>query len=97
VHEAVLRAEAHVMRDATRFLDQAIRLAPADREAVTLFDAAPMSLARLGGWERAQVVAQSGSRPALQHFLHAWSEALYAEAERNRAVRWHIDVDPIEY
>jgi primosomal protein N' (replication factor Y) len=97
VHEAVLRAEAHVMRDATRFLDQAIRLAPADRDSVTLFDAAPMSLARLGGWERAQVVAQSGSRPALQHFLHAWSEALYAEAERNRAVRWQIDVDPIEY
>jgi primosomal protein N' (replication factor Y) len=56
-----------------------------------------MSLARLGGWERAQVVAQSGSRPALQQFLRAWSETLYAEAERNRAVRWHIDVDPIEY
>ena len=97
VHEAVLRAEARVMRDATRFLDEAIRLAPADRDAVTLFDAAPMSLARLGGWERAQVVAQSGSRPALQQFLRAWSETLYAEAERNRAVRWHIDVDPIEY
>jgi primosomal protein N' (replication factor Y) len=38
---------------------------------------------------------QSASRPALQEFLRAWSERLFASAPRS--VRWHLDVDPIEF
>ncbi len=38
---------------------------------------------------------QSSSRPALQDYLAALSGALYAGAERG--VRWHLDVDPIEF
>ena len=46
-------------------------------------------------WQRAQVLVQSPSRPALHAFLRAWMEALYAL--RAGAVRWHLDVDPIEF
>jgi primosomal protein N' len=38
---------------------------------------------------------QSSSRPALQEFLGQLSEKLFAEAPR--AIRWHLDVDPIEF
>jgi primosomal protein N' (replication factor Y) len=54
-----------------------------------------MSLARLAGRSRAQVLAQSQSRRALQAFLGEWSRALYGL--RAGHVRWHFDVDPIEF
>jgi primosomal protein N' len=38
---------------------------------------------------------QSRSRPARQAFLAAWSAALPDAAPRS--VRWHLDVDPIEF
>jgi primosomal protein N' (replication factor Y) len=95
VHEAVLRADAERLRDALAFLERARAAAPAARDDLNVFDPVPMSLARLAGRERAQVLVQSHSRRALQAFLAAWSAALYAM--RAGAVRWHLDVDPIEF
>jgi primosomal protein N' (replication factor Y) len=95
VHEAVLRADAERLRDALAFLERALAAAPAARDDLSVFDPVPMSLARLAGRERAQVLVQSHSRRALQPFLAAWSAALYAM--RAGAVRWHLDVDPIEF
>jgi primosomal protein N' (replication factor Y) len=95
VFEAVLRAESGDATRAMRFLRSAIGLAPARRASITLFDPAPMALARLAGVERAQALLQSRSRPRLQAFLSEWSEALYRMP--SRGVRWHLDVDPIEF
>ena len=95
VHEAVLRAESDAMRSAIEFLGRAVAAAPERDDAIALFDPVPMSLARLGGRERAQVLVQSGSRRALQAFLAGWSQALYGL--RAGKVRWHLDVDPIEF
>jgi primosomal protein N' (replication factor Y) len=94
VHEAALRAEASGMEHALGFLSQALRLAP-ERGRITIYDPAPASLPRLAALERAQLVIQSEARPALQRFLAAWSARLYAE--RWPHVRWHFDVDPIEF
>ena len=95
VSEAVLRAEGESMWHSIAFLERAREAAPARREAITLFDPVPMSLARLAGRERAQVLVQSGSRRALQAFLAEWSRALYGLQAGK--VRWHLDVDPIEF
>jgi len=95
VFEAVLRAESGDPLRAMRFLRSAIELAPRKRAAIVLYDPAPMSLARLAGVERAQALLQSRSRPRLQAFLEEWSEALYRMPARG--VRWHLDVDPIEF
>jgi primosomal protein N' (replication factor Y) len=95
VHEAVLRAEADAMPRAVGFLERALAAAPERDAAVALFDPVPMSLARLAGRSRAQVLAQSQSRRALQAFLGEWSRALYGL--RAGHVRWHFDVDPIEF
>ncbi len=94
VHEAALRAEAELMEDALGFLAHSLVLAP-ERGPVTVYDPAPASLPRVAARERAQLVLQSESRPALQRFLSAWSAKLYAE--RWPRVRWHFDVDPIEF
>jgi len=93
--EAALRAESRDAERALAFLRRAAALAPASEGAVTLYDPAPMSLARLGGMERGQMLAQSPSRPRLQTFLREWTGRLYAE--RASGVRWHLDVDPTEF
>jgi primosomal protein N' (replication factor Y) len=49
---------------------------------------------RSGRW-RAQILLQSGHRPALQATLTAWRQAL-AGSPASRKARWSIDVDPIE-
>ncbi len=95
VHEAVLRAEADTMPHAVGFLGRALEAAPEPDAAVALFDPVPMSLARRAGRSRAQVLAQARSRRALQAFLGEWSRTLYGLRAGN--VRWHLDVDPIEF
>jgi primosomal protein N' (replication factor Y) (superfamily II helicase) len=95
VFEAVLRAESSDEVRAVRFLRSAIEHAPRRRPSIALFDPTPMSLARLGGVERAQVLLQSRSRPRLQAFLSEWSGTLYDMPAHG--VRWHLDVDPIEF
>jgi primosomal protein N' (replication factor Y) len=55
----------------------------------------PHVITRRAGVERAQLVLQSASRPALQEFLRLWSAAL--PASTSSGVRWHLDVDPIEF
>ena len=95
VFEAVLRAEAADLASALAFLRQAAALARPPAAGVTFYDPVPMSVMRLAGRERAQLLLQSTSRKALQLQLAAWSAQLYALPQR--AVRWHLDVDPIEF
>jgi primosomal protein N' (replication factor Y) len=95
VFEAALRAESTDELRAQRFLRSAIDQSPHRSASITVFDPVPMSLARLAGVERAQVLVQSRSRPRLQAFLGEWSDALYRMP--SHGVRWHLDVDPIEF
>jgi primosomal protein N' (replication factor Y) len=94
VHEAALRAEARALKASMAFLDAAARLVVAPA-GVRIYDPVPHAMTRRAGYERAQLVVQSRSRPALQAFLAAWSAALPGAAPRS--VRWHLDVDPIEF
>jgi primosomal protein N' (replication factor Y) len=94
VFEAALRAEAPKLETALAFLKNAAAAVRAPEE-VRVFDPVPHVLTRRAGFERAQLVMQSTSRPALQDFLGALSENLFNLT--SRAVRWHIDVDPIEF
>jgi primosomal protein N' (replication factor Y) len=95
VAEAVLRAEARSPEAAIAFLTDARERAPADADVV-MYDPVPMSLERLNGWYRAHLLVQATQRPALQRYLALWRAAI--EIDRApRHVRWHIDVDPIEF
>ena len=46
--------------------------------------------------ERGQLLAESPSRPALQAFLPQWREAI-AGLKAPSKLRWHIEVDPLEF
>ena len=94
VAEAVLRAEAKTLAAALAFLRQAAELVAVPQE-VRVYDPVPNVITRRADLERAQLLVQSRSRPALQEFLQRWSERLFQQAPRD--VRWHLDVDPIEF
>src|SRR3954466_4245377 len=94
VFDAALRAEASRLDTAMRFLREAAALAEAP-DGVHVYDPVPNILTRRAGFERAQLVIQSRSRPALQSYLSAISARLFEQAPRE--VRWHLDVDPIEF
>jgi primosomal protein N' (replication factor Y) len=94
VHEAALRAEAPALARAMSFLREARDLAAAP-EGVSVFDPVPHIMTKRAGFERAQLLIQSRSRPALQEYLAAIAEPLFASPPRD--VRWHFDVDPIEF
>ena len=95
--QAMLRAEAPRMEDALNFLKAAVALLPpADHPEVMLYDPVPMRLSRLWSLERAQLLVESPSRPRLQAFLAAWREGLESLKAPSR-LRWHLEVDPIEF
>lgn len=94
VHEAALRAEAPKLDIALSFLRQAAEMFQPPKE-VTVFDPVPYVITRRAGYERARLLVQSTSRPALHGFLSQWHEPLSEMAPR--ALRWHLDVDPIEF
>jgi primosomal protein N' (replication factor Y) len=94
VFEAALRAEAKKLATAMRFLSDAAAQVASPAE-VTVYDPVPHLITRRAGYERARLLMQSGSRPALQDFLGDLTKHLFEKAPRD--VRWHLDVDPIEF
>lgn len=95
--QAMLRAEAPQLDDALRFLQQACE-APflGEFPLVALYDPIPMRLTRLASLERAQLLVESSSRPALQAFLPHWRAYLEGLKSPSR-LRWHLEVDPLDY
>lgn len=101
--QALLRAEAPNIDQALEFLARGRAAAQqllddnsAFAEHVFLYDPVPMRMFKLMNLERAQLLVESASRPALQGFLTQWMEALYA-LKASRELRWHLDVDPLEF
>jgi primosomal protein N' (replication factor Y) len=97
VSQSLLRAEARSLDTALDFLRAARQEGrkTAGSEAIALYDAVPMPLAKLAGVHRAQLLVESASRSALQRWLPMWMQTLRAMHFSPR-VRWQIEVDPQE-
>lgn len=91
MYQALLRAEAPELATAIAFLEEARDILPSD--AVTLNDPIPMTMTRVYNVDRAQLLVESSSRPALQAFLKEWVGLLRALKSR---VRWSLEVDPLD-
>jgi primosomal protein N' (replication factor Y) len=91
MYQALLRAEAPELATAIAFLEQARDAVTSD--AVVLNDPIPMTMTRVHNVDRAQLLVESNSRPALQAFLTVWVDALRAMKSR---VRWSLEVDPLD-
>jgi primosomal protein N' (replication factor Y) len=95
-HQALLRAEARRLDDAMTFLRQAREIAAGPSlhdPRISLWDPVPMTMVRVAGTDRAQLVVESPHRGALQRFLTHWMGELRA---LKAPVRWHLEVDPLE-
>ncbi len=101
-HQALLRAEARTVDVARAFLDEAAEqlgaIAGIDDAiaAVTVYPAVPMSMVKVAGVERAQMLVESGSRASLQRVLAAWLPGFATLRRAHRGLlRWAVDVDPL--
>ena len=93
-HLALLRVEAADRSRADAFLQAARQVFPVIR-SVQLLGPAPAPMERRDGRARAQLLLTAAARPALQRALAAWLPAV-AELPGARALRWSIDVDPVD-
>jgi primosomal protein N' (replication factor Y) len=92
---AALRDSAKTREAALAFLSEARALAPRRLNGVRLLGPVPAAMARRAGRYHAQLLIESAERTRLHGFLDAWLPQV--EALRSaRAVRWSLDVDPLE-
>jgi len=89
--QAMLRAEAPQLATALEFLTLARDCLAHD--GITINDPIPMSMTRVHNVERAQLLVESPSRPALQAFLREWMATL---RELKSRVKWSLEVDPLD-
>jgi primosomal protein N' (replication factor Y) len=94
--QALVRAEAREQAVAQGFLRAAGEASQAlpDAAQVTVYPPVPMAMQRVANVERAQMVVESASRPALQRFLAGWQPMLQAQRVKG-LIRWAVDVDPL--
>jgi primosomal protein N' (replication factor Y) len=91
LYQALLRAEAPQLETALELLALARTCVP--HAGITINDPIPMSMTRVANIDRAQLLVESPSRPALQEFLKRWMAGLRAIKTR---ARWSLEVDPVD-
>lgn len=96
---AAIRADARTMREAQELLRQALQGIGQQQSlppSVSIFGPVPMLMARLAGYERAQVFLESHNRRELHHSITIWQSWLLHLEKTSPHTRWLIDVDPLE-
>jgi primosomal protein N' (replication factor Y) len=91
IYQALLRAEAKELDTAIGFLKQAAECI--EHPGITMNDPIPMTMTRVFNVDRAQLLIECASRPALQAFLKIWLAEL--KTIKTRA-RWSLEVDPVD-
>lgn len=95
-YQALLRSEARTQEVAQEFLRAAAEHATGleGSDHVLVYAPVPLTVQRVANVERAQLLLESGSRPALQAFLAAWQPVLQGLRVKG-LIRWAVDVDPL--
>ncbi|WP_323744956.1 primosomal protein N' [Noviherbaspirillum malthae] len=91
MYQALMRAEARELQTALDFLQHAAQCV--EHEGIIINDPIPMTVTRVSNVDRAQLLVESPSRPALQAFLKAWMAELRATKTR---AKWSLEVDPVD-
>ena len=95
-YQALLRADARTQEVAQEFLRAAAEHSAGLEGSghVVVYAPVPLAVQRVANVERAQLLLESGSRPALQAFLAAWQPVLQGLRVKG-LIRWAVDVDPL--
>jgi primosomal protein N' (replication factor Y) len=91
LYQALLRAEAAELDIALAFLQDAAGCL--EHAGITINDPIPMTMTRVANVERAQLLIECPSRPALQAFLRDWMAVLRQMKTR---AKWSLEVDPVD-
>jgi primosomal protein N' (replication factor Y) len=91
IYQALLRAEAKELQTALDFLQTASDCI--EHPGITINDPIPMTMTRVANIDRAQLLIECASRPALQAFLSVWIDTLRDIKTR---ARWSLEVDPFD-
>ena len=91
IYQALLRAEAAEIDTALAFLKDAATCL--EHPGITINDPIPMTMTRVANVERAQLLIECASRPALQAFLRDWLDVLRQTKTR---AKWSLEVDPVD-
>ncbi|WP_050476298.1 primosomal protein N' [Herbaspirillum rhizosphaerae] len=91
IYQALLRAEAAEIDTALSFLKDAAGCL--EHPGITINDPIPMTMTRVANVERAQLLIECASRPALQAFLRDWLDVLRQMKTR---AKWSLEVDPVD-
>lgn len=91
MYQALLRAEAKELQTALDFLHQAANCCV--HAGITIHEPIPMSMTRVANVNRAQLLVESVSRPALQAFLKEWISTLRSVKSR---LKWGVEIDPVD-
>lgn len=91
IYQALLRADARELPIALEFLHAAA--VAVKQDGIVVNDPIPMTMTRVANVDRAQLLVESSSRPALQAFLTVWIAAL---REIKTRARWSVEVDPVD-
>jgi primosomal protein N' (replication factor Y) len=92
---AALRDSARTPEAALAFLTQARRLARHPPAGVRLLGPVPAAMAKRAGRYHAQLLIESRERRPLHAFVDEWLPEV-EQLRSARAVRWSLDVDPME-
>ena len=92
---AALRDSARTSAAALAFLTEARRLAQRPPGGVRLLGPVPAAIHKRAGRYHAQLLIESRERRALHAFLDEWLPQV-EQLRSARAVRWSLDVDPLE-
>jgi primosomal protein N' (replication factor Y) len=92
---AVLRAEDYRVERPRQFLTEARRLLERAAPGLELSGPHPAPVERRADRLRWQLIVQAASRNALNRAMAPWTRALEA-LKSARAVRWSLDIDPLE-
>ena len=92
---AALRDSARTSAAALAFLTEARRLAQRPPAGVRLLGPVPAVIHKRAGRYHAQLLVESRERRALHAFLDEWLPQV-EQLKSARAVRWSLDVDPLE-
>jgi primosomal protein N' (replication factor Y) len=91
LYQALLRAEAKELPIALEFLRLAAE--SVEHPGIVINDPIPMTMTRVANVDRAQLLLEAPSRPALQAFLKVWIGVL---REMKTRARWSLEVDPVD-
>lgn len=95
-YQAMIRADHKNLGNCLEFLKMAKAVGEdlaREEGVVFICDPVPLTVVRVAEVERAQMLVESESRPALHRFLNAWLLTLW---EVKTSTRWFVEVDPAE-